>query len=272
VCEKPTALLASTYSRTFLYTGQVQNFTVPLGTSSLTATLYGASGGLSGGVSGVIGGSWTEPIYLGGKGGMVRKTISPVAAGAVLYIVVGGQGMTGEVRGGYNGGGESTFLMSGAGGGATDIRIGSTTLTSRRLVAGGGGGGEYSDCLGSGGFGGYPAGGPGLQESCDTFLSASGGNQTHGGVGSGFVDYLGEYHGGPGAVGLGGSGCTAGAVGAGGGGGFYGGGGTCGGGGGGGGSSYSFYADSTFLNGVHSGDGYVVLDFVPAPPLWMPSL
>jgi hypothetical protein len=269
VCEKPTALLASTYSRTFLYTGQMQNFTVPVGMSSLTATLYGASGGISGGSSGVVGGSLGEPVFLGGKGGMVRKTMSNVAAGTVLYIFVGGQGMTGEVPSGYNGGGESTFSMSGAGGGATDIRIGSTTLASRKLVAGGGGGGEYNDCLGSGGFGGYPAGGPGLQDGCDG-VTSTGGNQTHGGLGSGFVDYEAEYRGGSGALGLGGPGCTT-AVGAGGGGGYYGGGGTCGGGGGGGGSSYSFYTDSTFLNGVHSGDGYVVLDFVPAPPTAAPT-
>ncbi|MFW1396645.1 glycine-rich protein, partial [Vibrio parahaemolyticus] len=55
-------------------------------------------------------------------------------------------------EGGQNGGGKGCGKGTG-GGGASDIRVGGTSLSSRVLVAGGGGG--Y-------GYGGYGGGGGGL--------------------------------------------------------------------------------------------------------------
>lgn len=69
----------------------------------------------------------------GGLGGWVQASLS-VTAGQILYIYVGGDGIT---AGSFNGGGGAR------GGGATDVRTISGNLTSRLIVVGGGGGTVY---------------------------------------------------------------------------------------------------------------------------------
>lgn len=77
----------------------------------------------------------------GGNGGYSTGTIS-LTSGTKLYVYVGGQS-------GYNGGGGSGTLYSG--GGASDIRINSSSLLARVIVAGGGGAGSLDAPAGYGG-------------------------------------------------------------------------------------------------------------------------
>ena len=127
----------------FNYTGAVQTFVVPTGVTSLSVDAYGAKG------QGDNGGSANE----GGNGGRVQATLT-VTPGQSLSIYVGD-------RTGFNGGGAGgSFIIPGVinyvggnGGGATDIRIGGTTLNDRILVAGGGGGAGDLNGTASGGGG-----------------------------------------------------------------------------------------------------------------------
>jgi hypothetical protein len=143
----------------FNYTGNVQTWTVPEGTSFATLEVWGAQGG----------GSQRSGISqngVGGKGGYSRG-ILPTNGGETLYIYVGGEGnsvSSGRADGGFNGGGSSYASAAsepaGGGGGATDIRVNGNTLYYRVIVAGGGGGGgEDSE---EGGFGGGTSGGQGV--------------------------------------------------------------------------------------------------------------
>ncbi len=113
----------------FSYTGGAQTWTVPTGVTSVQVTAVGAQGG----------GSY------GGLGSQVVATI-PVTPGQTLGIYVGGQDSSGTT-GGYNGGGAGGYSGSDVGyggGGASDVRLGGTTLADRVVVAGGGGGiGSY---------------------------------------------------------------------------------------------------------------------------------
>ncbi len=127
----------------FRYTGKEQTYTIPLdGTYRLE--VWGAQGGNY------------STSYLGGKGGYASGETS-FAKDTVLSIYVGGQpGSYGESvgsvnAGGYNGGGNGrTYSLSGTttytlgGGGASDIRVGGTTLNHRLIVAGGGSGSTSS--------------------------------------------------------------------------------------------------------------------------------
>jgi hypothetical protein len=127
----PTPVCAAgTCTETFDYTGASQVWTVPSGVSSETFALSGAVGGAA------IGG----PI--GGLGATVVGTLS-LGANFTITINVGGAGgsETAFGHGGFNGGGDGSEFTGGAGGGATDIRVGGTDVTDRVLVAGGGGGG-----------------------------------------------------------------------------------------------------------------------------------
>ncbi len=110
-------------SKTFSYEPAVQNFTVPAGVTSITATIEGAIGAANGNSS-------------GGKGA-VYNAICTVTPGDVLSIVSGGKG---GAPSGYNGGG----------GGGGSFLYDSTTGTLR-LVAGGGGGASYFNNGGGGG-------------------------------------------------------------------------------------------------------------------------
>ncbi len=118
----------------FDYTGTVQENILKYGTYKIE--VWGASGGHGGG---------SNP-YLGGAGGYSVGNLT-VTGPVNIFVYVGGKGSDGSystAAGGFNGGGNSTYLSdhtSGAGGGATDVRIGTDSLYSRIIVAGGGGGG-----------------------------------------------------------------------------------------------------------------------------------
>ena len=158
----------------------------------------------------------------GGAGGYVSGEVY-IKGGTKLYVYVGAPGKTDATGSGaaYNGGANpGNYGVSGAGGGASDVRtVGgawndSKSLASRIIVAaGGGGGGCFTGGGPAGGLRGY-AGGAGH----------AGGSQTSGGPNAGF--------------GYGGTPYLDGADGGGGGGGWYGGGAGLGDNGGGGGSSY----------------------------------
>lgn len=235
-------------TETFEFTGSYQTWQVPSGVTKISFKLYGASGGR------------------GGAGGEVRGELTSLPS--TLHIYVGGQGTEGaNAPGGYNGGGATTGNRGneGSGGGASDIRFG-TSLSNRVVVAGGGGG--------SGGYAGAPGGMGGG-------LIAEGGGSGQGGGGGGGTQTAGgsagySNGGSPATSGSFGVGGTGGfswnAGGGGGGGGWYGGGGggpddnSCcsDGGGGGGGSSYA-RSDIT-LNvqhqaGVNTGNGRVEISY-----------
>lgn len=240
---------------TFLYTGTEQTFTPPSNAANMRFEVYGAAGGR------------------GGAGGVVTGTLTQIPE--TLYVYVGGAGSMGNgVQGGYNGGGAAggDSDTEGAGGGASDIRIGNS-LESRIIVAGGGGGGG-GEAGGNGGHGGN------LSAAHGGSGQASGGggaNQTSGG-------FAGVSNGGyqaaeVGTLGQGGAGARSTfAGGGGGGGGYYGGGGggaddnTCcsDGGGGGGGSSFAddnYTTNVAHMAGVSWGHGWVVLRYSLLPDI-----
>ena len=163
---------------------------------------WGACGGTSG---------------YGGLGGYSSAEMV-VDKSDILYIFVGG--MTGA-----NGGGSGHSKPSDAGGGASDVRLNSTSLDNRIIVAGGGGG--FGGRLPTyGGYGGGLVGGTGTQR-CGT--PGLGGTQSSGGTG-------GTNNGSPGYFGHGGSNLSgSNSGGGGGGGGWY--------GGGAGGNDYPRYND-----------------------------
>jgi hypothetical protein len=238
------ASAAETFSQTFEYTGEAQQFAVPDFVDVITITANGAQGG---------GG-------LGGFGGQAVVTVG-VTPGEVLDVYVGGRGgfISGSTggAGGFNGGGgggNGGGLPGAGGGGASDVRRGATKL----VVAGGGGGqGSFFQQV-FGGFGGRIG-----TDGSNGFSPAAMGGQAggKGGFGAG-----GGGRGGPGTGGTGGFG-GSGDGGGGGGGGVTGGGGGAGvpcvvvipgGGGGGGGSS----SGDSFSTGVRVGHGQVVISWL----------
>ena len=214
---------------------EVQKWMVPQNISSIHIDAYGAQGGSE----------------FGGKGGRVQSDLK-VTPGSELLIFVGSQPQSTE--GGYNGGGAGCGKGTG-GGGASDIRIGSDSLSARVLVAGGGGGIGYG---GKTGAGGGLVGGDGSYDTT-AYDMAKGGTQSEGGAGARV--YLSKA----GVAGIGGDGidnygkCSNGAMG-GGGGGYFGGGGS-GAGGAGGGSSYTNGSNSNVINeqGVREGNGEIII-------------
>ena len=240
------------YTQTFNYTGSVQNFAIPSGTTQITAYIFGAGGGAD----------QTEVSY-GGAGGFTVGTIN-ASYGGTLKVVVGGAGGPGTQQNGSGGGLSGVFtsayaqssasddhdaaiLIAGAGGGgadATDSNNGNAKagagggLTGQKGYVGTGGG----DSGGNGGTqtagGTYPGSGGG---SCTATSCAGaklrGGTACGGGEGSTGVGWPNLVYGGTWGSAAGGNGCNAG----GGGGGYWGGsggGGDPNGGCGGGGSSY----------------------------------
>ena len=206
---------------------------MPPGVTAVDVVATGASGGTP----------TNPPGASGGVGAVVSGTLS-VKPNEVLYVEVGGVG--GDHLGGFNGGGDGGTSIDGipmfGGGGASDVRLNSTSasgsLASRLIVAGGGGGSGY-------GTGGGDAGAPGSSGGCcgPTFPGGAG-TQSSGGAGGCGPSQIGC--GTDGSLGVGGEGGGSGfgyaaPRGGGGGGGLYGGGGGAGSpegnGGGGGGSS-----------------------------------
>ena len=249
-------------TQTFNYTGGQQTWTVPGGVFSVSFDVRGAQGGTN---------LWNN----GGKGGKVTGTLA-VTPGQVLNVYVGQQPGSGGCctgvwgPGGWNGGGSGYGWSNGqearGGGGASDIRIGGTTLNNRVVVAGGGGGAGGGNCNGNLDRGGDGGGSGNAQQgfSCggnSTCYTGGGGTQTAGGQGA-------TCYGAPsGQFGQGGnawSGCCP-QQGGGGGGGWYGGGGGAYYGGGGGGSSYvnpNLTSNVTHSQGDQNGNGQVVISYV----------
>lgn len=152
------------------YSGAAVNITLPKGTYKLEC--WGAQGGSY------------NTSYLGGYGGYSYGTIS-FAEDTTVYLYAGGQGgitnSTTHYTAGFNGGGKGVYreydedsTVSTAGGGGTDIRIGSDSLYARVIVAGGGGGScNHGGSVATSCYGGGLNGGSGQ--------STGGGTQTAGG-------------------------------------------------------------------------------------------
>src|SRR5574344_1209752 len=186
------ASVLSTFVQDFSYTGDVQSFVIPQGTSELTLEVWGAAGGYY--------------STNGGSGGYAAGTLTDLSGISTLYVYVGAQGSGSGSSGGYNGGGNSNNF-GGSGGGATDISTdyssswqSTTHYNSRLIVAGGGGGAGYSTTIG--GYGGGTSGGqggdgtatggygggqssPGSNNTAGLFGSASTSNSNNGGGGGG---------------------------------------------------------------------------------------
>jgi len=135
------------------YSALSYKFTAPT-SSTYKLEIWGASGG---------GSNITSNSSRKGLGGYSEGEIT-LNKGDNLYITIGGAGSYGEnVKGGYNGGGNSGVYSSGSGGGATHIatKLGELStfendLNSLIIVAGGGGGSD--DNLGDNGSGGSAGG------------------------------------------------------------------------------------------------------------------
>lgn len=262
-----TTTTTTTSSLLFSYTGVPQTFVVPRSVLFVKATVKGAAGG-----SGNRGG--------GGRGGTGTTSgfVIPVVPGEELNILVGGSGDSGGFNGGGTGGAISRLFnnFAGRGGGASEIRRGTTPL----FVAGGGGGGasgpQFTAAdLPFGGDGGGSAngakGGPRFRGEASLDLAGLGGKQNEGGAGG---DSGNPNRPTAGSRGQGGTGADpqpdqpvggSSAAGGGGGGGYYGGGGggsqtfpdnRSQGGGGGGGSGYALDSFSRFVSSGTSGDAH----------------
>ena len=101
----------------FNYTGTLQNWTVPVGVTSITINAAGAEGGLVTSFGGP---------FPGGKGATMTGTFS-VTPGNTLNIIVGGKG--------------NPDPTSSGGGGGSGVNLGGTAL----IVAGGGAGIDYQE-------------------------------------------------------------------------------------------------------------------------------
>ena len=275
-------------TETFGYTGSVQAFTVPAGVTSVRIGVWGAEGGL---------GYHNVPtqgrVGRGGRGGYAEAVIA-TTPGETLNIYVGESRNAASTISGvaFNGGGSGGSLptyprFGGPGGGASDVRRG-TSLADRVVVAGGGGG---AGCCGWDGPSGGPGGGlngyagatlahaPGY--GCSVSTGGGGGTQSAGGA-YGYDQCSPSnalYQGTAGVLGAGGTGGKGqsnqsvynSGTGGGGGGGFYGGGGGGGSyesfvsGGGGGGSSYVTGSSTVIKPGVHCGSGFAALSWGATP-------
>ncbi|MBU3641842.1 autotransporter-associated beta strand repeat-containing protein, partial [Polynucleobacter sp. Fuers-14] len=245
-----TGSYVASFSNTYSYTGASQTYVVPVGISTITYSVNGASGASSTGN--------------GGLGGLISGTMS-VTAGQNLYLFVGGAG-SGTV-GGWNGGANGIASSGGGGGGATSIQTINTLMStagnavsSGVLVVAGGGGGWGSNQGNSAEYGGVGGGnGSGGSASCSSCGPGVGASQSAGGAGG---TGWGGYPGVAGTFGRGGAGGTGVTNSGGGGGGYYGGGGgDAGGGGGGSGYVNATYATVTTstAGGATRGNGSIVL-------------
>ncbi len=247
---------------TFNYTGSMQTYTVPVGTTLIRIDAQGAQGG-------------SITIACAATGGLGARMVGDVAVtpGEVLSVLVGGQGLTQGEDGGGGGGsfvvrtGNVPLVIAGGGGGATNniqictgLRNGvnasittSGTASANGLIAGGingnGGGANIGSGCGGGGFltdGGYSANMNGRGRAyVNGGAGGTGQNNNHGGYGGGGCGW---FNGGNG-----------------GGGGGYSGGGTDGNypstyfGGGGGGGSYNIGTNQNNVAGFKTGNGLVVI-------------
>jgi len=118
-------------SKTFVFTGNAESFTVPAGVQSITVVARGAAGG------GCM--NYGEKDS-SGRGGRVYAVI-PVTQHERLEVYVGGEGAKKRSdKGGFNGGSHGGGNGTSGGGGASDVRVAPGRLQDHILVAGGGGG------------------------------------------------------------------------------------------------------------------------------------
>jgi hypothetical protein len=276
---------------TLNYTGSAQTFTVPAGVSTIQVEVVAAAGGMPGwGINHPRSAGYTSnknywatvtDASRAGKGGKITADFDVSSLnGQTLQINVGGEGAWGGTHysnhnvgsNAFNGGGRGDDVIEyQAGGGASDIRIGSYTANDRIIVAGAGGASSMKQSGGwytfvAGGAGGGQTGGTGTQGANGYRLGGTGGSQIAGGLGGsggysnvrpygGDTRFNGDYTG----LGNGGNGdmdpypwLNSGAPnrGAGGGGGYHGGGaGTTGGGG-------SSYTSGTYFSNVSDTQGF----------------
>ena len=141
---------------TFIYTGTVQEVTIPAGTTSIDVYLWGGAGG-GGGNDRHSGGPGSAGHYLKHTGYSVTANV-----GQTMQVAVGGGGGGGSSGGGAPGGTNGKSLEDysggtggsagprpysgggGAGGGATLVRINGTAVHIAAGGGGGGGGGNHS--------------------------------------------------------------------------------------------------------------------------------
>ncbi|MCX6272819.1 MAG: HYR domain-containing protein, partial [Bacteroidetes bacterium] len=256
-------------NQTFVYTGSLQQFTVPSGVSSLTITAVGAQGA-----------NYSSQGKVGGKGSSMTGTF-PVVPGDQLSILVGGSSSD---NGGGGGGGSFVsngsmgtashlIIAAGGGGGAHyhfDGENASTGTSGTNGTGFGGGGvgiGGVSGFGGSGGAAGFHSGAGG-----GGGLLTNGGNGAYGpglSIGYGGMAIILGGAGGAGSSVNGGYGGGGGGAGAGGGGGGYSGGGggsaSQSAGGGGGGGSFNGGSGQTNLAGIGVGSGQVVITYTVMP-------
>jgi|GEM_PF-1612788 len=207
---------------TFSYTGAVQDYTVPAGIYSIQIEWWGAHGG--------------TVASDGGNGGYTKGLFN-TTPGTVLHNYVGGAN-------GWNGGGDGgTGAING--GGASDTRVGGTTLAKRIGVAGGGGGwgtGWYEGGYGGGWHGQTGSGGGGTGGTQTTGYAPGGGGSGGGGGGGGGGGWWGGGGGGVGGLWYGASG-------------------------GGGSGNTGTLTSASMLNGVRTGDGQIVITSFHQPNL-----
>ncbi|MBK7690779.1 MAG: hypothetical protein IPJ31_06570 [Bacteroidetes bacterium] len=265
-------------SQTFNYTGSVQNFTVPVGITSINIDARGAQGGTFGNA-------------IGGLGAKMVGDVS-VLPGQVLSVWVGQQGVPSQNAGGGGGGsgvtnGATPLVIAGGGGGGCSVNMESgkpgliTTSGGNSSGAGGvaGDGGQKGyvpgDCGWAGGGGGFlgdgnggPSGGDGGPLPGTLGGPAAGKSAANGGAG-GIGGSCGFSLLGAGGWGCGGGGRAE--YGGGGGGGYSGGGGgqyvaVVGSKGGGGGGSFNSGINQVNTSGVQSGNGQVIITWGGVAP------
>ena len=252
-CSNPSSAL-SNGSTIFNYTGGVQDFTVGGGVTSIKIQVWGAQGDNDQA-------GFNNQGTGGGKGGYAEGILS-VTPGQVLKVYVGenpncaGYCSNGSA-GGWNGGGMGNKYGA-PGGGASDVRVGGTTLNDRVIVAGGGGGNAMGSYGNTGGDGGGLIGCNG-KDHCysrnNGYYAGHGGSQNAGGA-KGF-----SYGNTPnGSFGQGGGGNSY--HNAGGGGGWYGGGSGAAHAGAGGGSSYiGGVSGGCTISGLKTGHGQIIISW-----------
>jgi hypothetical protein len=224
VLANPTPVCVSgTCTIDFDTTGDYYLWSAPT-TGTYAFQVWGAQGGSALNTNGNV--AQTGPL-----GGYAAGNY-PLTSGQTIYVYVGGRGSGSTstyaaISGGFNGGGigynGDANGRAASGGGGSDIRINSNSLSNRAIVAGGGGGGKLFTGYGtqSGGFGGGTSGEAGATSIYGLTYSGGGGTQSAGGAG-------GQNGGtaGSGTLGNGGNGISGHPYGSsGGGGGYFGGGG-----------------------------------------------
>lgn len=288
-------------TKTFVYTGAMQSWIVPIGVTSVTMALYGAGGGNQPGGGGTP-----------GLGGYLKCTLA-TTPGETLKVGVGGKGLQGGTGGGqydypaggygYHAAGTTAPGNTGGGVGGSKYYYGGSGIPGYNGSSGGGGsavgrgtGSTIMAIAGGGGASGYAGGGSGGNGGGTTGGVGSGANRGGGGtqsaggaagVGTESVSssglkpaYAGVYW----ATSYGSGGGGQSSTGGGGGGGYYGGGGGgCDGNagtgatrayGGGGGSSYYLPAATGVTNtrgGGTTGNGSVTFTYNLPPNAPIPQ-